>query len=171
MMFDYRTELPEDFDDNSKVWIYQSSRLFTLSEVLQIQELLQDFVTSWNSHGVPVKGYANLFYGQFIVLMADEKASRVSGCSTDSSVHLVKKIESLFHTGMFDRQLLAFFIKEKVQLLPMGQLDYAAKSGILPPDTLYFDNTVLTKADLISRWVVPLQNSWLARKLHFPKLA
>ncbi len=49
---------------------------------------------SWNSHGDPVKGYANLFFGQFIILMADETASMVSGCSTDSSVRLIKAIET-----------------------------------------------------------------------------
>ena len=88
MTFNYREILPEEFDASSRVWIYQSSRLFTISEALQMEEILNEFVSSWNSHGVPVKGYANLFFGQFIIFMADETASGVSGCSTDSSVRL-----------------------------------------------------------------------------------
>jgi len=39
----------------------------------------------------PVKGAAYLFFGQFIILMADERVSGISGCSTDSSVRLIKK--------------------------------------------------------------------------------
>src|SRR5678816_4958372 len=98
MNLEYQQQIPENFDDGSRVWIYQSSRLFFLSEALQIEELLENFVSAWQSHGVPVKGYANLFFGQFIVLMADESATGVSGCSTDSSVRLIKHIEAVSYT-------------------------------------------------------------------------
>src|SRR5579862_8088693 len=88
--------LPVDFAADSRVWIYQSPRLFFLSEALAIEEMLTSFTYDWRSHGTPVKGYANLFYGQFIVLMADETATGVSGCSTDGSVRLIKEIEQRF---------------------------------------------------------------------------
>jgi hypothetical protein len=169
MNFNYRDLLPEEFDGSSRVWIYQSSRLFTISESFRIEEMLGEFVSSWNSHGVPVKGYANLFFGQFIILMADEQASKVSGCSTDSSVRLIRQIESLFNVQLFDRQLLAFFIKEKVQLLPLSQLAFGASSGFVLPETLYFNNTVLTKAELMNNWIIPVKESWLASKISFPK--
>src|ERR1700730_12008247 len=141
MTFNYREMLPEEMDASSRVWIYQSSRLFSLSEALQIEEMLNEFVSSWHSHGVAVKGYARLFFGQFIILMADETASGVSGCSTDTSVRLIKELEKFFNVQFFDRQLLAFFIKDKVQLLPISQLAFAASSGFILPDTLYFNNT------------------------------
>ena len=106
MNFNYRDLLPEEFDGSSRVWIYQSSRLFTIAESFRIEEMLGEFLRSWNSHGVPVKGYANLFFDQFIILMADERASMVSGCSTDSSVRLIHEMETLFNVQLFDRQLL-----------------------------------------------------------------
>src|ERR1700749_2961532 len=102
MTFNYREMLPAEMDASSRVWIYQSSRLFTLPEALQIEQMLDEFVGSWHSHGVAVKGYANLFYGQFIILMADETASGVSGCSMDSSVRLIKDIEQRFGIQLFD---------------------------------------------------------------------
>ena len=90
--------------------------------------MLNDFVANWKSHGAPVKGYANLFFGHFIVLMADETATGVSGCSTDSSVHLIKSIEEKFKVQLFDRQNLAFIVKDKIQLLPLNQLEYAVEN-------------------------------------------
>src|SRR5579872_575017 len=156
--------LPADFAGSSRVWVYQSPRLFFLSEALAIEELLQDFVQSWNSHGTPVKGYANLFYGQFIVLLADETASGVSGCSTDSSVRLIKDIEQRFGINLFDRLMLAFRIGDKVQMIPLAQLPYAIENGFVTRDTLYFNNTVQTKAELENNWIIPLKDSWLARK-------
>ena len=111
-----------------------------------------------------------LFFGQFIILMADEQASMVSGCSTDSSVRLIREMETQFNVQLFDRQLLAFFIKEKVQLLPLSQLAFGARGMIIQPETLYFNNTVLTKSELMKNWIIPVKESWLASRISFPKV-
>lgn len=168
MKLDLKEHLPADFNDASRVWIYQSSRLFLLSEAFEIEKMLEDFVENWKSHGDPVKGFANLFYGQFIIIMADETGTGVSGCSTDSSVRLIKAIEQQFSVQLFDRHNLAFLVKDKVQLLPLSQLQYAADNNFINGDTLYFNNTVLTKGELIKNWIVPLQKSWLAKRVSLP---
>ncbi|HLZ87417.1 MAG TPA: hypothetical protein VKQ52_09255 [Puia sp.] len=154
--------IPGDFAPESRVWIYQSPRLFFLSEALEIEKMLETFVADWKSHGTPVKGYANLFYGQFIVLMADETATGVSGCSTDSSVRLIRDIEERFGMPLFDRLMLAFRLKDKVETVPLAQLSHALENGFIGPDTLYFNNTVQTKVELESKWLIPLKDSWLA---------
>lgn len=166
MNLEYKHLLPADFSPESRVWIYQSSRLFTMGEALQIEDLLNHFVANWKSHGTPVKGFGTLFFGQFIVLMADEQATGVSGCSTDSSVRLIKEMEQLYKVSMFDRQNLAFIIKDKVQLLPLGQLQYAVDNGFINPDTIYYNNTILTKQELENNWMIPVKDSWLAKKLN-----
>ncbi|HTF31441.1 MAG TPA: hypothetical protein VK625_21435 [Flavitalea sp.] len=164
MNLNYENLLPEEFAGDSRVWIYQSSRMFSLGEALQIEEILEAFVSNWKSHGTPVEGYANLFFGQFIVLMADESATGVSGCSTDSSVRLIKELEQVFKVTLFDRLSLAFVIKESIQLLPMSQLNYAVEKSFITGDTLYFNNLVQTKKELIENWIIPVKNSWLAKK-------
>ena len=165
MNLEYAQFIPEEFSNHSRVWIYQSSRRFMISEALAMESLLEQFVTNWKSHGVPVKGYANLLFGQFIIVMADETITGVSGCSTDSSVHLVKKIEELLKVNMFDRQTLAFYVKDDIQLLPMQQLKYALENSFITPDTLYFNNLVSTKEELLTKWIIPVNKSWLAKKL------
>ncbi len=168
MNLNYKELLPGDFAGDSRVWIYQCNRLFTLSEALEIEDMLHAFASGWQSHGTPVKGYANLFFGQFIILMADESAIGVSGCSTDSSVRLIKQIEQQFGVNLFDRLLLAFLIKEKIQLLPLSQLDYAAGNNYVDGETLYFNNTVQTKEELESNWIIPVKTSWLSKKIQQP---
>ena len=165
MNLDYKYLLDGNFHSDSRVWIYQCNRLFTLNEALEIEELLKEFVMEWKSHGVPVKGEAHLFFGQFIVLIADETATGVSGCSTDGSVRLIKDIEQRFDANMFDRTTLAFVIKEKVQLLPLNQLQYAFDNGFLSGDDLYFNNLVQTKEELENKWIVPVKNSWLKSRV------
>ncbi len=167
MNIDFKEQIPEDFSPTSKVWIYQCSRLFFLSEALQIEEILEEFVSNWKSHGATVKGYANLFFGQFIVLMADESVAGVSGCSTDTSVHVIKAIEKQFKVAMFERQTLAFIIKDKVQLLPLSQLTYAVENKFIDGETIYFNNTVATKKALLENWLISIKNSWVANRFNF----
>lgn len=167
MDLNYQKLLPEDFDPSSRVWIYQANRRFTLQEVLAAEEILNAFTAKWNAHGAPVKGFATIFFGQFVVLMADETATGVSGCSTDSSVRVIKELEKLFNISLFDRQLLAFIKNDKIELLPLLQVQYAAGNGFIQPDSLYFNNTIQTKSELEQNWIIPVKQSWLAKKINF----
>ena len=165
MNLNYQHLLPEGFPQNSRVCVYQSNRLFTLSEALEIEEQLNKFSAEWRSHGAKVNAYANLFFGQFIVLIADETEAGVSGCSTDSSVRFIKELGDQFKVDFFNRTNLAFVSKDKIQLLPLNQLSYAFENGFIDEDTLFFNNVIQNKADLENSWITPIKNSWLKSKL------
>lgn len=136
-----------------------------LSEALELEELINKFCAEWHSHGAKVNAYGNLFFGQFLVLMSDETDVMVSGCSTDSSVRFVKELEQKFKVEFFNRSNLAFFIKDKVQALPLNQVQYAFDNGFINEHTLFFNNTVQTKEELENLWIVPVKETWLANRL------
>lgn len=165
MNFSLEAHIPSDFNDHVRVWIFQSSRLFTMSEAFEIESILNDHCSGWKSHGHAVKGYANLFFGQFIIVMADETEATVGGCSTDSLFRIIKQIEALCKVNLFDRQMLAFLVKDKIQLLPLAQFKYAVSNNHISPDTIYFNNTVGTKKELMQNWMIPMSESWLATRV------
>lgn len=165
-MVDLPTILPKHFDPQSRVWVYQANRTFTMGEIFEVEPLLENFVDGWKSHGAKVKGYATVLYGQFVVIMADETATTVGGCSTDSSVHVIKAIEGLTGVQMFNRTLLAFYMKDKVQTIPQAQVNYAIENGLLTMETLYFNNLVNTKSTLETEWLLPISKSWLAKTIN-----
>ncbi len=165
MNFKIEEHLPENFSNESKVWVYQSSRLLLINELLEIEDILKDFVAKWLSHGEKVKGTVNVFFGRFIVFMADESETQVGGCSTDSSVRLIKQLEQKFNTDFFNRQLLSFYKNDKVELIPLNQFAYAFKNGLINKETIFFDNTVSTKKDLLTKWMTPVKSSWLYNKV------
>lgn len=165
MNFEFQHLIPADFHPGSRVWIYQSNRLFMISEALQLEAMLEEFTARWKSHGAPVKAYANLLFGQFIVLMADETVTGVGGCSTDSSVHFIQQIQTAFKVDLLNRQNLAFVVKDKIETIPMAQVNYALENGFITPDTLYFNNLVADKAALLSDWMMPVKKSWLASRI------
>lgn len=165
MNIKFQNLIPQDFPDNSRVWVYQSSRAFSGKEALEIEMLLKDFTKEWNSHGSPVKGFANLFFGRFIIFIADETHVKVGGCSTDTFVRFIKNIEEDYTTSLFDRLMLAFIVKEKIHLLPLSVVNYSLENDSITPETLYFNNTILTKKDLLNNWIIPVKDSWLAARI------
>ena len=97
--------------------------------------------------------------------MADESQVKVGGCSTDSSFRFIKKIEKDYNVRLLDRQTLAFIVDEKIKLIPLEDINYAIENEIINPETLYFNNTILVKRQLVNDWIIPVKDSWLAKRI------
>ena len=165
MLEDLKNIIPAGFADDSRVWVYQSSRAFVEKEEKEINEQLEQFYIQWQTHGTPVKGWAKLLFKQFIVIMADETATGVSGCSTDSSVRVIKSIEKQYEVNMFDRMMLTFLVNGKSQMLPFNQVQYALDKGYIKADTPLFNNMASNKQEILNNWLIPLGDSWLASRV------
>lgn len=100
--------VPKHFSPASRVWIYQSSREFSNDEATQIQLQANAFVANWAAHGAKVKGMALVLLNRFVLLIADESQTQVSGCSTDSSIHFMQQLQSAFSTDFFNRKEIGF---------------------------------------------------------------
>ena len=64
-----------ELSSNSKVWVYQSDRKFTVSEKETINILCQDFIAKWAAHGTSLKSSFKVIDDYFIVLSVDENIS------------------------------------------------------------------------------------------------
>ncbi len=162
--------LPQHFHPQSRVWIYQSDRIFNENETREIKDIVENFVQTWKSHGDKVKGYCHVFFDMFIILMADESSVPVGGCSTDSSVRIIKEIEKKFNLNLFNRELLTFIINEKPLQIPLNKIEDALNNDEINGETLYFNNTISTKYEFEVNWLIQLKNSWLNRFIKSPIL-
>jgi len=82
-------------------------------------------------------------------------------------VHVIKAIEKKYEVDMFNRQMLSFIVKDKVEQLPLSQVTYAIDNKFIDENTLYFDNSITTKKQLVSNWIAPAGQTWLSKM--FPK--
>lgn len=160
--------IPSEFPDHSRVWVYQSSRPFSEQEKREINEQLYQFYVQWQAHGAAVKGWAALLFNRFVVMMADEAVTSVSGCSMDSAARIVKSLERQYEVNFFDRLSITFLVKGKPEVLPMHQVQYAIDRGFIDADTPMFNNLVDTKGALLEKWLLPLRESWLGPRVNFP---
>lgn len=151
----------DELPANARVWIYQSNQAFTEEQTTAIRQKLQQFIDQWQSHGAPVKGWAGIKYNRFIIIIADENHEAPSGCSIDSSVAVVKEIEAEMSVDMFDRLNFAYKTAPNTVLSAnRGNFANLYASKTINDNTIVFNNLVATKADLETKWEVPLVNSW-----------
>jgi len=66
---------------------------------------------------------------------------------------------------MFNWQNLAFIVKDKVQVIPRQQFNYALENNFISADTLFFNNVVASKKELEENWIIPVRDSWLKTRI------
>jgi len=146
--------------DNSRVWIYQSDREFSESEITLLKESVRNFVKNWTSHSKNVLADFDLRYNRFLILMLDESHVTAGGCSIDSSVHFIKSLEQQFKNTMTDRMKFAFKSGNRVEVVSRNEFEKLMEQGLIGEETIVFNNLIATKKELDSNWEVPLKNSW-----------
>ena len=160
--------IPSHFDPQSRVWIYQSSKVLTPEQVNLALQRMSDFVHTWTAHGAQVKGVARILFQRFLLLAADESMTQVSGCSTDTSVRMMQNLQQELSIDLFNRTQLAFYQGGEIITLSLSELQAAIDQHLIGPETLFFNHVVGTKEVFLKQWLQPVKKSWLANK--FPAI-
>lgn len=153
----------QHLNDNSKVWIYQSTREFDADDTAEMNQKLKQFTHQWTSHNQALKAFGKVYHNRFVVLMVDETLAGASGCSIDKSVHFLKYMEVEMSTNFFDRLNLAYFKDDKVHIAHTQELPELYENGTINDEVLFFDNLVKNKHDFQHHWLKPLAESWHKR--------
>lgn len=162
------TAIPAHFSPQSRVWVYAANRTLTEQESNLAAERMKAFVNSWTAHGAPVQGIGIVLLNRFLVLVADETMTHVSGCSTDSSVRMMQTLQEELGIDLFNRTLLSFYQDNEILTLPIAELSTAIAEGKINGDSLFFDHVVGTKQAFETGWLQPAKKSWLVNR--FPVL-
>ena len=158
-MFVAFDEMPEE----SRIWIYQADRSFSDTEVEDIIAKCKDFLTQWSAHGAGLKSSAKLLYNRFLIICVDEKQAMASGCSIDSSVHFVQALGNELKVDFFNRTKVAFLDNGRIIVETLKDIRDNQFNNSITGSTITFNNLVQSKADLKSRWLVPVSESWMDR--------
>ena len=155
----------KNLQNNSRVWIYQSNRVFTHKEIEFVTEKATDFINNWTRHGDDLKGSFTIKYHQFLVLAVDENFNNVSGCSIDASVRFVQQLEQSLQLNLMDKMNITFKDGENINLIKLSQFQEFVKSKKINEETIVFNNLIATKEDFENNWEVPVKQSWHKRFL------
>jgi len=158
-MFVTFKELP----DESRVWIYQSNRIFTNKELNYIRAYSYDFLKKWTAHGSDLQAGIDIPYDRFIVIGLNESIKSATGCSIDSSVRFIQTIESKFNIVLLDKMNVTYRVNNNIDYTQLKNFISMAKKKLIHEDVIVFNNLVVNKKEYRTQWEVPASSSWHSR--------
>lgn len=153
----------DQMPDTARLWVYQISRSLTDEEVHFVARTTKQFLAQWQAHGNELRAAFEIKYHQFLILSVDESHNQASGCSIDSSVHLVQAIERELGVSLMTSNQVAFLREDGIHLVPFNKLKEEVQREGIRPDTKVFDNTVKNLSEYRRKWLVPSETTWLNR--------
>lgn len=158
MINDFKT-----LSENSRIWIYQSNRSLTQQEKESISKLIEDFLNNWKSHGVSLNSGFEIKYNRFIVIAQDQNTQSATGCSIDSMVHFIQKLEKQYNISLLDKLNVSYKQGDYIAYKSLKDFKKMVKDGAVSKNTIVFNNLVQTKLEYTNYWEVPAFESWHAR--------
>jgi hypothetical protein len=151
---------------HSRVWIYQAERALTEKEIEIVNQRLTRFCEGWNTHGNGMPTSFEIIDKQILVLAVDESGLGASGCSIDSSVKVLRELESLIGVNLTDQGKVSVRTSSgDLKIFPALGLKSKVQTGELTLEQEVINPLIRTKADLQQLWQ-PVRNSWLNK--YFP---
>ncbi len=142
------------------IWIYQSSRDFTVLEKKEISEKIDQFTLQWVSHNQALKASGHILYNRFIILQVNSTSTSASGCSIDSSVKFIQELGQTYHIDFFDRLTFAYLKNDQIQFAHKNDFSKLYNEGVINDHTIVFNNLVNTQSEFENQWKIPLKESW-----------
>ena len=150
----------DNLPDNSRVWIYQSNRIFSKTELDSISGDLSEFLSGWTAHNHNLEAGYEIPYNRFIVLGVNQQITQASGCSIDTSVRFIQDLEARYEVTLLDKMNVTFKQGDFFAHIPLNEFVKLAKAKSVSKDTIVFNNLVDTKSDYRLFWEVPARDSW-----------
>lgn len=153
----------ENLPEESKIWIYQSNRKFSDEEFNEIEDDLKIFVESWSAHGTSLEASYLLKYNRFIILAVNTEVQNATGCSIDSSVAFIQKLEQKYEVDLLDKMNVTFKLGEHIAHKTLIEFKKMAKEKAVSGSTIVFNNLVNNIEEFNDAWEIPAEESWHSR--------
>ena len=155
----------EKLSSDSKIWIYQSDKTLSKTEAENIKKKTEIFLTEWTAHGQSLQAGMQILHDQFIIIGVNESVNEASGCSIDKSVNHIRELEKSLNLNLLDRSKIALLNNQQVQLVNFSEIKNLVSNGSINRNTEVFDNAIVSKDQLETKWIKPASESWIKRYL------
>jgi len=153
----------KNIPDDSRVWIYQSNRDFSDSEIKIINNKTALFLDNWKAHGNELQASYLIKERRFLVIAVNEEFNPIGGCSIDYSLQLVNDISTTINLDLLDRLSVNYISENKIKSISLRDLKNKIKNRSFSPETIIFNTTIKTKKELSSDFELKISSSWLSK--------
>lgn len=149
--------------DESRIWIYQSNRKLSETEIAEIDSDLKTFVEDWSAHGTSLEASYLIKYNRFIILAVNQEVQQATGCSIDASVTFIQQLENQYNIELLDKMNVTYRQGEFLTHKSLLDFKRMAKEKAVSENTIVFNNLVNTIEEWKENWEVPAADSWHSR--------
>ncbi|WP_396212472.1 ABC transporter ATPase [Flavobacterium sp.] len=153
----------ETLPEESRIWIYQSNRKFSDTEIAEIEKDLVEFLSNWSAHGSSLEASYQIKYNRFIIIAINQDVHPATGCSIDTSVSFIQNLEKKYEVDLLDKMNVAFKQGEFITYKTLLDFKKLAKEKAVSENTIVFNNLVNTIQEWNESWEVPAAESWHSR--------
>jgi len=149
-------QLPE----NSRLWVYGSSRKIHEEDKLKIHKIIVPFLQKWQHHGKSLTSSYTILNNHFLIVGLDESINPTGGCSMDGLQNIILKID--YNFNFFERLNVFLFLENEVKCISskdINQIPYVDQNSLM------FNLNIEKKQD-INGWLIPIKDSWCKRFLN-----
>lgn len=147
----------DNLPKNARVWVYQSNRTLSASEMSVITTFLADAIGQWAAHGAALKASYKIVQNRFVIVALDENHNAASGCSIDASTHWLKSLGNELNIDFFDRSVVYLTPENTLVAISPFTVKAAIEKGDLLPQTPIFTQQVADIAGL-ENWPIAAEN-------------
>jgi hypothetical protein len=148
-----------NFPSTSRIWLYQTDRAMTDSEMKEVNAQLTPFIAKWAAHGNKLWADAMVLNPFFVAFVVDNEQTVPSGCSIDSSVHFMRDLGKQVRIDFFNRMKITVMVNEELQQLNFQDL---AKAHQQQEELLLFDPLADSLGTLRHSWPCKVEESSLS---------
>ena len=148
--------------ENSRLWIYGSSRIIHEEDKVKIHKIIFPFLQNWQHHGKTLSCSYTILNNHFLIVGLDETINPTGGCSMDGLQNIILKIDNNFNFNFFERLNVFLFLKNEVKCISSKDLN---QINDVDQNSLMFNLNIEKKQD-INGWLIPIRDSWCKRFLN-----
>ena len=153
----------ESLPDSARIWVYGSDKPIDSEKEDQLLDAVDEFLTRWAAHGVPLHSARRFDEGRFLTIGVDSTREGASGCSIDGLYRALKSLEPTLGAHIVTSGLVYYRGKDGgINAVSRDEFFSRATRGEITGDSEVFDLSVTDLNEWKSRFKSRAQNSWHA---------
>ena len=131
----------KNIPDDSRIWIYQSSKDLSDSDIKIIDNKTTLFLENWKAHGNELQASYLIKERRFLIIAVNERFNPIGGCSIDYSLQLVNDISTTINLDLLDRLSVNYRLENNIKSISLRDLKNKIKNKSFSPETIinYFN--------------------------------
>ncbi|HEX3865529.1 MAG TPA: hypothetical protein VHV78_02215 [Gemmatimonadaceae bacterium] len=148
--------------DASRVWVFASDRPLSGDGADALLAAVDDFLSTWAAHGVPLRCARDWRDGRFLAVGVDVTGENASGCSIDGLFRRFQQLERTLGAKLVGGGRVFYRTRAGIEMAPQSEFANLIKLGGVARETPVFDTSITAASDWRTSFERPAGQAWTA---------